>query len=374
MNREELRRSFPVTRKWAFLDHAGVSAASGPAAAVWAEFSSDLINNGSTRVGHWIARCETVRRTIAELLNCDPTALAMTKNTTEGICLVAEGIDWAPGDNVVLPADEYPSNQYPWLNLAARGVEVRRVRSPGPGVELAEIRRAIDSRTRLIAMSWVGFASGDRVDLDDLVQLAREAGVWTFVDIIQGFGALPIDLAATPLDFVASGSHKWALGFQGAGFVYVRPELLERLRPTSVGAHSVRGAFDYDVIDMTLWPDARRFEGGTLNFGGIAAWGASLELLARIGIPVVADAIREITGYVRQSAARYGFVVASDPDRWSGIVSLERPGRDSCELVRRAKEAGVAVNYRGGRIRVAPHFYNNTDDIDRFFAAVARGG
>lgn len=366
----DLRDLFPVTQNWAFLDHAGVSAASAPAQRVIREFADDLAANGVTRVGHWVERCEEVRRLLGAMLHVDPASLAFVKNTTEAIDFVAEGLAWNPGDNVVLPADEYPSNQYPWINLAGRGVEARRVASRPQGIDLADLDRAIDARTRILAVSWVGYATGYRIDLDALVELAQRRNVLTCVDIIQGFGSRPLDLSRTPIDFAACGSHKWALGYQGAGFLYVRPERLELLRPLGVGAHSVVDPFDYSRIDFRLHPSAQRYEGGTLNFGGIAAWGASLRILHELGIDEVCRRIRSRSDHLVDRAERAGLAVFSDRRGDSGIVSLTSGERDPTDLMRRAKSAGVVVNCRAGRLRVAPHCYNNGDDIDRLLDAV----
>ncbi|MBX7102953.1 MAG: aminotransferase class V-fold PLP-dependent enzyme [Gemmataceae bacterium] len=368
----DLRQHFPVTREWSFLDHAGVSAASGPAAAILHEFTDDILHHGVTRVGHWVDRCEDVRRLIGSMIHADPSQIAFVKNTTEAIDFVAEGFPWQPGDNIVLPADEYPSNQYPWMNLRSRGVEVRRVPNNGLTVDLAELDRAIDSRTRILAISWVGYASGFCLNLADAAELVQSRGVALCVDVIQGFGALPLDLQQTPIDFVCCGSHKWALGYQGAGFLYVRPELMARLRPQGVGAHSVINPFDYANIDFSLQTDARRFEGGTLSFGIITAWGGSLKLLHGLTASGIETRIRELTRYLCESAKSHGIQIHSDPNSASGIVSLTVPGRDSGEVMKQARAAGVVVNHRGGRVRVAPHCYNNREDLDRLLEVLTR--
>jgi len=374
MDWSNLRCQFPVTRDWAFLDHAGVSAASGPALAAMTECAADTAHNGSATIGRWSAHARTVRESIARLINADPRGVAFVKNTTEAIDFVAEGFPWRPGDNVVLPADEYPSNLYPWMNLADRGVSVRRVPPRGNRIELADLREAIDSRTRILAISYVGFASGFRSDLTALAELCRPRGVRLCVDAIQGLGPLPLDVQRTGVDFVTCGAHKWLLGFGGAGFLYIRPDELETLRPAGVGAHSVVDPFNYSKVDFTLKPDATRWEGGTHNLAGIAAWGASITLLESVGADVITRRIRELTDYLCEQAPRRGWTVFGSraTDDWSGIVALDAQGRDPDAAVRRCKAAGVVVNCRGGHLRVSPHCYNNTDDLDRFLDAASQ--
>jgi selenocysteine lyase/cysteine desulfurase len=374
MDWSDLRSQFPVTRGWAFLDHAGVSAASGPALDAHTACAADIATNGAACIGRWSARAGHVRDALARLIHGDTAGIAFVKNTTEAIGLVAEGIPWRPGDNVVLPADEYPSNQYPWMNLADRGVEVRRVPPRGNRVETADLRDAMNDQTRVLAVSYVGFASGFRVDLDALAELCRARDVRLCVDAIQGLGPLALDVSRTPVDFVTCGAHKWLLGYGGAGFLYLRPELIAALRPGGVGAHSVVDPFNYSKVDFTLKPDATRFEGGTHNLAGIAAWGASLELLQSIGSDVITQRIRELTNHLCEHAPRRGLTVFSSREQGdeSGIVALDTPGRDPDAVARQCKAAGVAVNCRGGHLRVSPHCYNSTDDLDRFLDAASQ--
>lgn len=361
-----LRAELPVTRRWAFFDHAALAPLTARALQALNAYAADLAENGDVNESHWVKRVEEVRRLFGRLLNCDPLDVAFVKNTSEGIGLVAEGFPWRPGDNVVTAAEEYPANIYPWMNLAARGVALRRVASRGARVELDDLRAALDGRTRLVTLSMVEYASGFRNDLDAVGQLCRERGIAFFVDAIQGLGVLPLDVAKTPVDFLAACGHKWLLGAQGAAVLYVRRELLDRLHPVGVGWNSVAGARDFSTIDFTLKPHAGRYESGTLNVAGITALGASLELLLELGVPALAARIREVTDYLCERAPAAGLAVFSSrqPEETSGIVSLAAPG-DLRDLVRRCRDAGIVINRRAGRLRVSPHAYNTTEEIDR---------
>ena len=362
-----LRDAMPVTRRWAFFDHAAVAPLTAAAARTLAECAADFADNGIAAVPRWVARVGEARQRAGRLLNADPHDVAFVPNTTAGVGLVAEGFPWKPGDNVVLPEEEYPSNQYAWMNLAHRGVTVRRVPSRGSRVLIDDLRAAMDGRTRILAVSSVEFASGYRNDLDALGAMCHERGAYLFVDAIQSLGVLPLDVQRTPVDFLSADGHKWMLGPEGAGVFWVRPELVELLHPIGVGWKSVPQALDFARIDFALKPHAGRWEGGTLNTPGVAALGASLGLLLDIGIDAVAERVLHLTDILCERAARAGLRVFSSraPAEKSGIASLELPGVDVAALVARCREAGIIVNHRAGRLRVSPHCYNTEDELER---------
>ncbi|HXG08957.1 MAG TPA: aminotransferase class V-fold PLP-dependent enzyme [Gemmataceae bacterium] len=367
MDWNALRSEFPVTRRWAFFDHAAVAPLSGRAQQAMTEWAADLAEHGGVREKHWSQRVEEVRRLAGRLINADPLDIAFIKNTSEGIGIVAEGFPWQPGDNMITAAEEYPANIYPWLNLADRGVEVRRIPSRGARIAIDDIRAAMDGRTRLVSLSFVEFASGFRNDLDAIGALCRERGILFFVDAIQGLGVLPLDVQQTPVDFLSADGHKWLLGPEGAGIFYIRRELIERLHPVGIGWNSVVGARDFSRIDFRLKPHAGRWESGSLNVAGITALGASLELLLHIGIDAIARRVLELTDYLCERVRRAGVEVYSSrrPEDRSGIVSLIVPEAEPRALVRRCREEGIVINQRAGRVRVSPHCYNTVEEIDR---------
>jgi selenocysteine lyase/cysteine desulfurase len=369
MDWSALREEMPVTRRWAFFDHAAVAPLTARARQAVKDWADDLAENGVTSDARWTRRVDEVRGLFGRLLNADPLDLAFIKNTSEGIGIVAEGYPWRPGDNLVTAEDEYPANRYPWMNLAARGVEVRVVPSRAGRVTLDDLRAAIDRRTRLVSLSLVEYATGFRNDLDAVGELCRKRGVHLFVDAIQGLGVLPLDLDRTPVDFLAADGHKWLLGPEGAGVLYVRRELVDLLHPVGIGWNSVVGARDFTRLDFTLKPHAGRWESGSYNVAGITTLGASLELLLQVGIFALEARVREVTDYLCARVPS-GFEVFSSraPGEWSGIVSLAAPGRDLRELVRRCRERGVVINRRAGRLRISPHAYNTTEEIDTLLA------
>ena len=373
MDWSAVRSLFPVTRQWAFLDHAAVSPLPQPALEALREYGQSLAENGIAAVKSWFDRVTEVRGLAAKLLNApDPSDVIFVANTTQGIGLIAEGFPWEAGDNVVTAEEEYPSNLYPWMNLAHRGVEVRRVPSRGNRVAIDDLVAALDGRTRVLAISSVEFASGFRNDLDALGQLCRDRGIFFFVDAIQSLGVLPLDLQRTPIDALAADGHKWLLGPEGCGIAYIRREWVERLHPIGVGWNSVVGRYDFNTIDLTFLPHAGRWEGGSYNIPGITAFGASLKLLLDLGIDTVERRIMELTDTLCDRAASAGLEVFSSrqANEKSGIVSLVKPGASAQDLMRRCRQAGVIVNNRAHRLRVSPHIYNTTEDLDRFLDAV----
>jgi selenocysteine lyase/cysteine desulfurase len=361
-----LRNEFPVTSRWAFFDHAAVAPLPAPARDALKAWADDVAVNGVASWPQWQKRVEETRAFAGRLLNADPLDVAFIKNTSEGIAFVAEGLDWQRGENVVTSTDEYPSNLYPWMHLASRGVELRQVPSRDGRIRIDDLRDAIDGRTKLVTFSWVEYATGFRNDLDAVAGVCRSAGVLFFVDAIQGLGLFALDVRRTPIDFLAADGHKWLLGPEGAGLFYVNRNVLDRLHLNEVGWNSVVQAHNFSRIELNLKPNAGRWECGTLNVGGIVALGASMDMLLNAGIEAVGARVLELTDYLceRLRRTRVGVFSSRRPGEASGIVSLTGIA-DPPAMVRRFKEAGVAVAHRGGRLRVSPHCYNTTEEIDR---------
>jgi cysteine desulfurase / selenocysteine lyase len=294
-------------------------------------------------------------------------------NTTAGIGLVAEGYPWKEGDNAVLPDNEFPSNQYPWLNLISRGVEIRRVKCEGGRISLDALLAACDARTRVVSVSWVVYSSGWRMDLDRLVEAVHGRGALLFLDAIQGLGVFPLDVRRTPIDFLAADGHKWLLGPEGAGIFYLRREHLNLLRPIGVGWNSVAHDRDFTRIELNYKDTAERYEGGTMNMAGFIGLNASLELLLRHGQQAIGPRVLEITDLACQRLQTAGAIIESfrKQPHGSGIVSFRFPGRDPDALRKQLLEKGVVVSCRAGRLRISPHAYNDASDIERLIEALA---
>ncbi|MEN1678172.1 MAG: aminotransferase class V-fold PLP-dependent enzyme [Planctomycetota bacterium] len=376
MDSAGMRAQMPIAERVAYFDHSAVAPLSGPASAALAQWAREAAELGDTVWMNWSDRVGEVRSSAARLIGAEESEIVLVPNTTTGINFVAEGLDWREGDNVVILADEYPSNVYPWMNQESRGVETRMVKTDFGRFDLDRVREACDDRTRVVSVSWVGFSTGYRQDIDSLAAIAHEAGALFFLDAIQGLGVFPIDVRQTPIDFLAADGHKWMLGPEGAGLAYIKSEHLDKLRPAGVGAASVVGRYDYTTIDFRLRPTAARFEGGSQNLAGLIAWGASLDLLMAWPRGGAAEAVLSISDAACERLRSIGAEIAThrEPqsgwDPRSGVVSFTLPGQDPVKQRERCLEAGVALSCRGGRLRISPHAYTNTDDIDRLVTAL----
>jgi selenocysteine lyase/cysteine desulfurase len=371
---EGVRESqFPVARNWAYFDHAAVAPLprrSGDAVRSWIEHQA---GHGVVGWPELERRVEGIRDQVAVLINADRDEIAFISSTTQGIGLIAEGYPWREGDNVVTAADEYPSNLYPWMNLASRGVAVRMVPARGGRIPVEDLAAAIDRATRVLAISHVEFATGFRNDLDALAELCRARGVALFVDAIQGLGPFRIDVRRTPIDFLAADGHKWLLGPEGAGFLYVRRDWIDRLRPLGVGWHSVVGSYNAPQPEFRLKPNAQRWEGGSFNMPGLLAFGASLGLILEWGPDAVSRRILDRAQTVRELAASSGWAVYGSElaAERSAIVVLECPGADPAAAARELRRRDrVVAACRRGRLRISPHAYNNDEDLDRLRAGL----
>lgn len=368
----------PVSRKWAYFDHAAVAPLPSSTKDEITDWLREATEEGDTVWPSWAKRVEEIRVTAAKMMGASPSEVAFVPNTTSGISLVAEGFPWQSGDNVVTLANEFPSNLYPWLNLESRGVETRRLKIAGARVDIDALMAMCNSRTRIISVSWIGYASGWRIDLDELIERAHQQGILVFLDAIQGLGVFPLDLQRAPVDFLAADGHKWMLGPEGAGIFYTREEHLELLRPVNVGWNSVVHTHDFSHIELALRPEAARYEGGSQNMIGVLGLGASLKLLAEFGVSPdnspIAERIVEVTDLAVKRLTAIGARVISQRDgrHSSGIVSFEMPERDSAKLRHRCLSAGVVLSCRDGRLRISPHAYNNEDDIERLVTALCQ--
>jgi cysteine desulfurase / selenocysteine lyase len=368
------RAAMPIAERVAYFDHAAVAPLPAPTRDAIANWLHQATEEGDLAWSGWSRRIEQVRHRAATLIHADPEEIALVPNTTSGISLVAEGFPWQSGDNVVTLANEFPSNQYPWMNLASRGVELRRVEAPGGLVDLQRLEDACDAKTRILTVSWVGFATGWRIDPRQVAAICQRRGCLFFLDAIQGLGLFPLDVRAAGVDFLAADGHKWMLGPEGAGLLFIRRDHLPRLRPLLVGWNSVVQGSDYARIELNLRPTAARYEGGSQNMVGFIGLGASLDLLASLGLgphdSPVADQVLAITDQACHGLQELGGKLLAPrigPHR-SGIVTFTFPGRDSQDIRQRLETAGIIARCRAGGVRISPHGYATADEVGRLLA------
>src|SRR5262245_1041800 len=361
----------PIAQHVAYFDHAAVAPLPAPTRKAILHWLDQATEEGDVVWSEWAQRMEEIRQTAARLINAQPSEIALVPNTTSGVSLVAEGFPWQPGDNVVTLANEFPSNQYPWMNLASRGVEVRRVSVDGGVADLNRLAATCDARTRILSLSWVGYATGWRINLREVADLCRRAGCLFFLDAIQGLGVFPIDVRADGVDFLAADGHKWLLGPEGAGLFFVRHEHLAMLRPLMVGWNSVVQGSDYTRIELNLKSAASRYEGGSQNMVGFIGLGASLDLLTNLGVgpksSPVGDHVLGITDYACRRLLELGATLLAprDGEHRSGIVTFNLPGQDANTIRRRLESQKIIVRCRAGGVRISPHGYATFEEVDR---------
>jgi len=370
---EDYREEFPVTQKHVYLDHAGIAPLPLRVARAVEHFLAEASAFGAFRFDRWMHRIEQVRESAATLINAAPDDVAFVKNTSHGLSIVAEGLEWESGDNVLVYEKEFPSNVYPWLNLARKGVEVRYIPSRSGRIRLEDIARLIDSRTKLLTISSVQFSNGFKVDLSKVGALCKAKGVLFCVDAIQSLGVVPMNVTDANIDFLAADGHKWLLSVEGTGIFYCRKELAESINPPLMGWKSVRNAHDFDHIMLRLRNDALRFEEGSSNTIGVIALGAALDLLCEVGINRIEDSVLALGALIIEMAEKRGLKVKTPKERKErgGIVSLAGNFNAAC-VKDSLREQGIMVNVRDKALRIAPHFYNNKADVLTFFDALDR--
>lgn len=370
---EFYRREFPVSEHSVYLDHAGVAPVSLRVKKEVERFLAEAAGKAIINYDSWMDRVEEVRSGCARLAGADTEEIAFVKNTSHGISIVAGGIDWKKGDNVLVFEREFPSNIYPWLYLKKKGVEIRLIPFSEDRILLEDIERLIDSQTRLITMSSVQSVNGFMIDLFELGAMCRDKGVLFFVDAIQSLGAVPMDVKKYNIDFLAADGHKWLLAPEGTGIFYCRKELCSDITPNLIGWKSVKDDSDFEKIDPTLKENALRFEEGSLNVMGIFALGASLDLLFEAGIGRICERVRDLGDLIIDEALKRGFDPRTPRNREQrgGIVSFSGDF-DPAELRERLRDSNIIVNYRGGALRVAPHFYNTEEEILTLFRSIDR--
>ncbi|HEX8851661.1 MAG TPA: aminotransferase class V-fold PLP-dependent enzyme [Gemmatimonadaceae bacterium] len=329
--------------------------------------------------GKNFAMLDRTRDLIARLIGASKGEIALMTNTTYGINIAARALPFAEGDVVLVHDREFPANVYPWLALEKRGVALRRIPAAGALPDEEALVAAIERepRVRAVSVSWVAFSTGFRSDLGRIGRLCRERGIWFVVDAIQGLGADFLDVRDCAIDVLACGGQKWLMSPWGSGFAYVREELVQQLDPQPVGWMAVKGSDDFTrLLDYELaWrEDARRFEVITIPFQDFAGFAASLELLHELGPEAVARRVASLAGEIvrwAQRARGVTLVTPADPARRAGIVSVVT--RDSVADSARLKKAGVAHSLREGALRLAPHVYNTSAEIERALAILDAG-
>ncbi len=361
-------QQFPILDSGIYANHAAIAPWPRVASEAVASFADENARAGPVRYKAWIERERELRARFARLIGApDERDIAIVKNTTEGICAVAFGFPWRAGDNVVIPAGEFPSNRLPWLAQESGGVQTREVDVSDAHDAEAALIGAMDDRTRVLAVSSVRFNDGLRLDLGRLGEACASSEVLFFVDAIQHLGALPFDVAAAQADCVAADTHKWMLGPESVAMFYCREPARSKLKLAQVGWHMFDYPWNFSRSDWTPAKSARRFEAGSPNSLGQVAAHASLGLLLETGMPRVSERVLANTRQLTEGLATLPGVQLASPlvaERQSGIVSFN-PGRTEPRIVyKRLMKAGVSCAMRGGNVRLSPHYYQDESVIE----------
>ncbi len=365
---ERYRGEFPVRERLIYLNHAGVAPLCRRAAEAMKRLADDALEYGSLHYGEWLAAYDGVRRAAARLINAQPEEIAIVKNTSEGLAAIATGIDWRSGDKVVAFEEEFPANYFPWKRLEARGVRVEWLSVEDPLDRIDEACRG----ARLLSISFVQFLSGRRANLEAVGEICRRRGCLFIVDAIQGLGAFPVDVSKANIHALAADGHKWLLGPEGCGVLYIRRDVQDQIEPVEFGWTNVKHYADYASRDMTLRPDAGRYECGTLNTIGCFGLRAAIEFILEVGVEKIAPVVTMLGDRMAEGARARGYELLGErtPATAAGIVSIRKPGVESAMVVRQLKERGMLAAPRTGWVRISPHFYIAPEEIDQVVAAL----
>jgi selenocysteine lyase/cysteine desulfurase len=353
-----------------YLNHAAVAPWPVKTVEAVTRFVQENGRLGATHYAQWLETEQRLRNQLARLINApSPADIGLLKSTSEGLSVIAMGLDWRPGDNMVSIAQEFPSNRIVWESLQQQGVELRLLDLSTSDSPESDLITLCNERTRLVSVSSVQFATGLRLDLQPIGRYCRDNKVLFCVDAIQSLGALPFDLAENHADFVVADGHKWMLGPEGLALFYCRPAIREQLKLHQFGWHMVEHAGDFDRREWKPAHTARRFECGSPNMLGIHALQASLEVLHEQGIESIHQQIKTNTACIVEEVDRLGFELISprQEDRRGGIVTFRVPERDNQGLYRLLMDRQVICASRGGGIRFSPHFYNTQEEIEQAF-------
>lgn len=361
------RDEYAITEQYAFLSHAAVSPLSRRIVNAVSTQLQRAANEPAVRLFPEIfALMADLRQRLAQLINArDSSEIVLMPNTAMGLNSAAVSLPLRAGDNVLVLEGDYPANIYPWQQLAYKGVLTKMVPQRAGGLDVEALAARIDRRTRVIALSTAMFATGFRNDIATVGRICKERGIFFVVDGIQTLGAFPLDVQACSIDVLAAGSQKWLLSAPGAGFLYMRRELLDELEPGAyVGASSVVDPMNYLDYNLTFPPSAERFNLGTPNIMGAVALHAAVGMLQEVGSALIEQRVATLVDALINDLTERGYSLAADtaPEHRSGIVVVQMPNPESA--CKRLEEADVIATVRGG-LRLAPHFYNTLEEVMR---------
>lgn len=372
-----MKTYFQLDQDIVHLNHAAVAPWPVVTGEAVVAFANENMAIGSQNYARWMQTEQQLKHKLALLINAKSTdEIALLKNTSEGLSLIAQGLTFQAGDNIVIPAEEFPSNKVVWQALQSKAVQLRLI--PVQDIENPEqaLIDAMDTNTRLLSCSSVQYARGLRLKLKTIGQACWQNQTLFCVDAIQSLGAIYFDAQDCFADFVVADGHKWMCGPEGTALFYCRKDIQPQLQLRQHGWHMLKNAFDFsqqsDAIEIA--EGAQRFESGSPNMLGIAALNASLGLLLEIGIKEIQSAVISNAKYLitqLQAQANIKLLTPLEPGRYAGIVSFQKDLVDNMKLYQQLQDNNVICAYRGDGIRFSPHFYTTTQQMDKALAIVA---
>jgi len=341
-------------------------------------FARENTSIGSQNYDQWMKTEQQLKQKLVQLINAESTdEIAILKNTSEGLSLIAQGLHFDAGDNIVIPAEEFPSNKVVWQALETQGVDVRLVPVQDTDEPEQALIDAMDEHTRLLSCSSVQYAQGLRLDLNLIGQACKRNDTLFCVDAIQSLGAIAFDAQACHADFVVADGHKWMCAPEGTALFYCRKEVQEQLQLRQYGWHMLKDAFDFahQHSEIQIAENAQRFESGSPNMMGIAALNASLALLLDIGIEKIQQKVIENADHLIDQLRSLPDITILTPtaqNRYAGIVTFQKNSVDNVKLYQHLQDNDVICAYRGDGIRFSPHFHTSTQDIDKALNIVSK--
>ncbi len=366
---EKVRGLFPITKNYAYLNSAAVAPLPIISVEAVRRQLHDVSENGSLNFNQWIDTKNRARAIIAQMLKVKPEQIAFMRNTSDALSTIANGLKWRKGDNIVSFAKEFPANFHAWRRIRdAFDVELRLCPERNGRIDLDEFIGLIDESTKLVSISAIQYGSGFRADLERIGRAARAVDALFVVDIIQAFGVMPFDLEAQMVDAAAGASHKWLCSPEGCGILHLSDRARERIEPTLVGWISVGEPFDFEDTEQSYKPNALAWETGTGSISLFYGLEQSVKLLQETGVEKIQIYLEELTDYLCELLAgkNYEIVSSRTKDEKSQIICIKHlGGLTPPEIAKRLERENIIVSPRNDRIRIAPHFFNNREDIEK---------
>ncbi len=365
-----LRERFPIFESTTYLNSCSYAPLSTDVRAAYEQYLDDRDKHGS-QWEQWVGMLEDMRAGIARVLNAEPDEMAITSSLSEGLNGLASALDFSGDRNKIVVCDfDFPTTAQIWYAQEKRGAEIVRVAADAEDrtLPLANFEKVIDAATLLVSVPYVCYRNGACQDLQSIIRIAHKHGAFVFVDCYQAVGAIPIDVKALDVDFLAGGMLKYLLSTAGTGFLYVRGNLIDMLEPVATGWFAQSDINAMDITRNNPSSTARRFESGTPNVANIYAAIAGLKLIEQLGVANIQNDVSKLTTDIKNRAEENGFKLVIAKERHGPMITLK--SKDVHTLVAKLTEDRIITSSRDGNLRISPHFYNNHEDIERLFAGL----